>query len=268
VKLFRLLPIFCLVFALAAHGGEEDWKTQVSTVAPGSFPELPPVKMHFVFGWSNVLEAGEADATIIRKGDEFRAKVSGLTKGLARVMWSLDAQHSASISAPSLQPLRVAQIEHYANRTVETQLLFDATGLKRLRKVEPSRDTAKWKRFNFAPLHDVIGGVLYVRSQPLNIGDKIGVVCFPGDSPYLVVVKVEKRETIQCMGKPRPAIRLSLDVRKLEVKKKMPVAAIGYEKFKNGTVWVSDDDLRLPLRAEINVFIGFVYGELTSYEQL
>ena len=25
---------------------------------------------------------------------------------------------------------------------------------------------------------------------------------------------------------------------------------------------------RLPLRAEVNVFIGFVYGELTSYENL
>jgi hypothetical protein len=46
------------------------------------------------------------------------------------------------------------------------------------------------------------------------------------------------------------------------------VAAVGYEKFHNGTVWVSDDALRLPLRAEINVFIGFVYGELTKFEKL
>jgi hypothetical protein len=268
VKLFRLLFAAGIAFALTARGGEGDWKKEVSSAPPGNFPELPSVKMHFVFGWSNVLEAGEANATILRKGGEYRAVATGGSKGLARALWSLDAQHTAAVLAPSLQSKRFAQIERYSKRTIETQVLFDDTGLKRLRKTSGSKDPEKWKRVNFTPIHDIIGGILYVRSQPLKTGDKIGLVCFPTDSPYLVVVTVGKRETIQSMGRDHPAIRLSLDIRKLEVKKKIPTTAVGYEKFKSGTVWVSDDDLRLPLRAEISVFIGFVYGELTDFEKL
>jgi hypothetical protein len=255
----------CAAFALLARGGEGDWKKEVSLVPPGKFPELPSVKMHFVFGWSNVLKAGEADATILHKRGEYRAVVYGGTKGIARGLWTLDAQHVAAVFAPSLQSKRYIQIERYGKRTIETQVQFDSTGLNRLRKTQGSKDPEKWKRLNFTPVHDVIGGVLYVRSQPLKTGDEIGLVCFPGDSPYLVIVKVEQHETIKCMGRDRPAIRLSLAIRKLEVEKKKPTAAVDYGKFKSGSVWVSDDALRLPLRAEINVFIGFVYGELTSF---
>ncbi len=83
-----------------------------------------------------------------------------------------------------------------------------------------------------------------------------------------MIVTVEKRENIRCMGRSCPALRLSLDVRKLEVKSSRPTRAVDYSKFRSGTVWVSDDALRLPLRAEVHIFVGFVYGELASYEKL
>ena len=70
------------------------------------------------------------------------------------------------------------------------------------------------------------------------------------------------------MGKNVPALRLSLDIRQLEVKNKRPDKAVSYAKFRSDTIWVSDDALRLPIRAEVNVFVGFVYGELTSYDRL
>ena len=224
--------------------------------------------MHFVFGWSNVLEAAQADAVIRLKGDSYLAQISGSTEGLARVLWPLDARHSAVVSSPSLHPVHFLQDEQYRTRSIETQVRFDATGLDRMRKVSNSKESEKWKRLDFSPIYDVIGGILYVRSQPLHIGDSVGVVCFPGDSPYIAIIHVEKRETIRCMGRDQPALRLSLNIRKLEVKKKRPTEAVGYSKFRSGTIWVSDDALRLPLRAEVDVFVGFVYGELSSFEKL
>jgi hypothetical protein len=197
VKVCNLILALCVVAAFAARAGEGDWKKDVTTAAPGKFPALPSVRMHFSFGWSNVLQAGEANALIQRRGSEYRAVVNGGTKGIARGLWMLDAQHVAAVFASSLLPKRIAQLERYSKRTIETQVRFDATGLERMRKVSGSTDPAKWKRVNFMPVHDVIGGVLYVRSQPLRVGDEIGVVCFPGDSAYLVVVKVEQREMIR-----------------------------------------------------------------------
>ncbi len=260
--------MLCVTGFVVAQGAEGGWREEVSTAPAGKFPRLPGMRMHFVFGWSNVLEAAKADATIELKGGEYRAMVTGKTEGLARTLWPLDARHSAAILAPSLQPERMAQLERYWNRTIETIVRYDSRGIDRLRKTSNSKAPPKWKRVNFAPIHDVIGGVLYVRSQPLRVGDKIGVVCFPGDSPYLTVVTVEKREKVRCMGRDWPALRLSLDVRKLEVQKNQPTEAVRYAKFRSGTVWVSDDALRLPLRAEVRIFVGFVYGKLDGYEKL
>ena len=37
-----------------------------------------------------------------------------------------------------------------------------------------------------------------------------------------------------------------------------------HKKFQRGTVWVSDDEVRLPLRVEVKVFIGHVFAELAE----
>jgi hypothetical protein len=251
----------------AARAGDTDWREEVTQAPLGKFAPLPDLRMHFVFGWSNVLQAAEADATIKSLPGGYRAMVTGKTEGLARTLWPLDAQHSVSMTITPKKSGRVSQVERYRSRTIETLLRFDANGVDR-RRVASSKDESKWKRVNFSPLYDMVGGILYIRSQPLRIGDKIGVVSFPGDSPYLTVVTVEKRETIRCMGRDRPALRLSLDVRKLEVAKKAPTTAVPYTKFRSGTVWVSDDALRIPIRAEMRIFVGFVYGEIKSCEQL
>ncbi len=247
---------------------DESWRANVTALPPGKFPELPDVAMHFTFGWSNVLTAAQADIAIRRKGPVSHAVVSGRTSGLARSLWPLDAQHSSTFQTALLRPIRIAQFERYRKSTIETEVRYDSAGLDRLRKVTPTKTPPKWKRVNFEPIHDVISGILYVRSQPLKIGDKIGLVCFPGDSPYLAVVTVQAKEDIECMGKMRPALKLALEVRKLEVKNKKPTQAVAYEKFKSGAFWVSDDALRLPLRAEVSVFVGFVHGELTGYRML
>lgn len=266
-RIFQYLLVAALL-AFAQTASAEDWRSEVSAAPPGKFPNLPSIRLHYTFGWSNVIQAAHAEATIARVGDQYSTKVSGGTDGLARALWMLDAQHSALVQAGTDKPVRISQVEHYRKRTIETLVRYDAKGLDRLRRVTPSPDKAVWKRVNFSPMYDVIGGVLYVRSQPLKVGDSIGVVSFPGDSPYLTVVQVIKRENIRCMGRDWPALRLSLQIRKLTVRKEKPEDAIEYSKFHSGTVWVSDDALRIPLRAEVHVFVGFVYGQLQSYERL
>ncbi|MDD5201120.1 MAG: DUF3108 domain-containing protein [Terrimicrobiaceae bacterium] len=266
------MKLFSCALALAvlplARGGDAGWQREVTPPTVGDFASLSGLRMHFRFGWSNVIEAAKADAVIQRTGGCYQVHVSGGSRGLARALWPLDAQHSALIDATTLRPVRIAQLERYRTRTIETQVRFDATGLDRLRKPSNPNSVAKWKRVNFTPIFDVLGGVLFVRSQPLRVGDRIGVVCFPGDSPYLAVVRVEKRERVRCMGRDWPALRLSLTVRKIETKSGRLTDAVAYSKFRSGTVWVSDDSLRLPLRAEVHVMIGFVYGELSGFELL
>jgi len=263
-----VLATFCAASLCVAYAGDADWRGEVTQALPGKFAPLPDLRMHFVFGWSNVLQAAEADVTIKNRSGGYHAVATGKTEGLARTLWPLDAQHSVSMTDSPSRSGRVSQVERYRSGTIETLLRFDPKGVDRLRVTSSSKDKSKWKRVDFSPIYDVMGGILYVRSQPLRIGDRIGVVSFPGDSPYLTVVTVEKRETIRCMGRDRPALRLSLNVCKLEVEKKVPTKAVAYTKFRSGTIWVSDDALRIPIRAEVRIFVGFVYGEIKSCEQL
>jgi hypothetical protein len=268
VKSFSATLALLLAISAVARGGDADWRAQISAAAPGGFPPLPSVRLEVRFGWSNVLEAAAAEATIKREGDVYTADVTGKTEGLARALWPLDARHQAKISASRLSAEHTRQSERYRKRSIDTEVKFDEHGVDRFRKTSDAGTPPKWKRFDFAPVFDVIGGVMFVRSQPLKVGDTVGLVCFPGDSPYVTVVRVEKRETIYCMGRDWPALRLSLGVRKLETKKNQPTEAVGYSKFRSGTVWVSDDELRLPLRAEVSVMIGFVYAELSGFKLL
>lgn len=224
--------------------------------------------MDFSFGWSDVIRAGRARAELVKRDGIWQAHVEGGSLGVARVLWRLDADYEGTVDAASLLPLAGEQNEKYRRRSILTKLRFDRDGVDRFREVVPSTSVAKWKRVNFPSIRDVIGGVLYVRSQPLKNGDQIGLVCFPGDSPYFVTATVEGRESVRCMDRDVPAIRLALKIRKLDVEDTVPTRAIEYAKFKSGTIWVSDDRLRLPLRAEVRIFIGFVYGELTGYDLL
>ncbi len=255
-----------LLLAVAAWPGlaAADWRGQL-TPEWGTFPALPAVTMQVRFGWSNVLQAAEAEASLKPEGAGYRAEVKGGTQGLARALWPLDAEHSAWLPGGQ-DGARYTQIERYRGRTIETEVRFNARGLERWRQTSDTPEAARWKRVEFAPVFDVIGGGLFVRSQPLRTGDTVGLVCYPGDSPYFATLRVERRETLRVMGRDWPAIRMALSLRRLEVKDRRPAGDVQHGKFRSGTVWLSDDDRRIPLRAEVTVMVGYIYAELTGLE--
>ena len=190
-------------------------------------------------------------------------EVKGGTDGLARTLWQLDARHRATILTEGLKPVAFEQVERYAKKKVRTEAVFKPDGLWRIRAVTPDpNNVAKWKKIKVEPVRDIISAMLLIRSQVLNDGDKIGVVAFPGDAPFLVEVTVARHEQIRVGNSLRKAIKLDFQIQRIDTKNKGRLAPHG--KFKNGTVWISDDENRVPLRAEVNIFIGYVFGELES----
>ncbi len=230
--------------------------------SPGPFPLIRSFHGEFRFGWSNI-EAAGAVADFSNDGREIQVEVSGGTTGLARSLWEMDAVHKAWIRVDRLQPLYFEQWEKYAKKTVEMQAVFKPDALWYWRRVSPDpTNAAKWKRLKVQPVRDIISAMLFIRSQPLRDGDSVGVIAFPGDAPYLVETEVAGRTAIKIGGQERRAIKLEFALKKIEVKKGGRLA--DHKKFRNGTVWLSDDQDRIPLRAEVNIFVGFVYGELKS----
>jgi hypothetical protein len=240
----------------------EPWSDRIGPEGVGPFPLVRPFSGEFRFGWSDI-EAASAKARLWYSGDQIIVEVEGGTNGVARALWKVDARHKAVILKEGLKPVAFEQFERYARKRVITQAVFKPDGLWRLREVPSDpKNVAKWRRIKIEPVRDIISAMLLIRSQVLNTGDKVGLVAFPGDSPYFVEVTVAKREQIRVAGALRKTIKLDFAIQRIDLKNKDRLAPHG--KFRSGSVWISDDEDRIPLRAEVDIFIGYVFGELES----
>jgi hypothetical protein len=262
----KLILLF-LVAAVSLGQAEETWRSRVKPEQAGDFPPVKPFRAEFRFGWSNVVSAASAYARMYYKGDKIVTEVTGGTRGLARTLWSLDARHRAETKLSDFMPVSFSQSEVYAKKKVNTEAVAKPDGLWYIRRVvsDPA-NKPKWKRVKVEPVRDIVSGMLFMRSLPLKDGDRIGLIAFPGDSPFLCEVLVEKRETVKVGGKPVKAIKMSFQLQRIDMSHDNQLVTHG--KFRSGAVWVSDDENRIPLRAEVQIFVGYVYGELVSINYL
>jgi hypothetical protein len=240
------------------------WREEVATSASGPFPR-PPEKLgtRYVFGWGGI-EAAEAKVDLQRGPDGvWTGTVTGGTKGWARTLWKLDADYETKVSERDWQSLRMKLAENYRTYRTEEKAEFLPGGVRSWREnTKSGSKKPKWKNFYVDGMRDIAGALLLARSQRLDDGDVIRLAVFPGQWMYLVTVRVETRENIGWRGTRRPAIRASLDIESIE----KDYSLKPHKKFQSGTVWVSDNEIRIPLRIEVKVFVGYVFAELTGLE--
>ena len=259
-----MIPRLALILLITAGIGisRAGWQEQLSAPEPGGFPPLRPVKLEYLCGWAG-LKAGEVEARFSRPGPEIcELEVKGGTTGLARALWRLDATHHAHGSVLTLKPLAVRQEEVYRWQTVRTELDFDDTGVTRLRESTAEKFPARRKHYDFPDLFDLQTALLFVRSQKLLTGEVYRMVVFPATNPYLATVTVLDRERIKVRAGSYPAIKVDLRLEKVTPDMKLEP----HGKFKRGTGWISDDQDRLPLRLNAQIFVGTVWAELVKVE--
>ncbi len=239
-----------------------DWRDKLSPDTAGSFQPIRPFEAEFRIGWSDI-EAARAWVNIGYSGGDVRLAASGGTTGLARMLWQLDATLDATSSRRDFQTIYSVQNEAYASRSINTQIVSRPDGIWRLRENNPpGENPARWKKIKISPLRDLFSGMLFIRSQNLKPGETVSTIIFPGDSPFLVEVKSLGTETLSIAGSPREAIKLDLRLHRINLKKGASLETHG--KFKSGKVWLSNDADRIPLRAEVDIFIGYVFAELEA----
>jgi hypothetical protein len=259
------MKFICLLLlaALSLCPAEETWRSRIQPVQAGGFPPVRPFRGEFRFGWTNLLEAARARAKLTYEGNTAVIEVEGGTRGLARTLWRMDARHRAVSRLPEFLPVAFSQTETYAKKKVVTEAVAKPDGLWYIRRVETDpQNKPRWKRVKVEPVRDIVSGMLFMRTLPLKDKDCIGLLAFPGDSPFLCEVLVEKRETLKVGGKAVRAIKMTFQLQRVDTKQENILVA--HEKFRKGTVWVSDDQNRIPLRAEVEIFVGYVFGELTA----
>lgn len=258
----RTLGCCALAVALTAPAISAPWQASLTPDAASPTPTVRPFEAEYRIGWTDI-EAARARIKICRDPDRLRLEGAAETTGVARVLWQLDATINSSTSLPGLQTISTTQEEKYAGRSILTQIVARPDGIWRLREnFPPGENPARWKRIKLSPLRDLFSGMLFIRSQTLAAGETVSTVIFPGDAPFLVTIKSLGVETLTLAGLSREALKLSIELQRINLKKDLRLEPHG--KFRTGTVWLSNDSDRIPLRAELQIFVGYVFAELES----
>ncbi len=266
MSLARICGLALLFWSLTCSPGRTDqrpdtapeWVRLLTTNKPaGNFPPLPPLSARYRFGWSG-FNAASAEVKFTYSGDNYFLDAVGATSGLARSLFLLEVNHHSAGNRKTLRPAHVSQTEKYRNETVQTSIDFKANEVTSLRKTFPQKTPPKPQTFSAAPAYDLMSALLWLRSQPLDDGDREVLVAYPSNAPYLASVKVAGREKINIKGTERSAIKLDLSLKAIDKHLRLKQ----HKKFKTGRAWVSDDNLRIPLRIEADIFIGYVFAEL------
>ncbi|MEX1110760.1 MAG: DUF3108 domain-containing protein, partial [Chthoniobacterales bacterium] len=215
-----------------AHAG---WREEVVRPGAGPFPAPPDLTARYVFGWSGI-EAAEAEVKLQRRADGvFTGTVKGGTKGMARSLYKLDADYRAKVAVADFRSHEFTLTERYRTYRVEEKADFRPGGLRTWRETtKKNAKPPKWKNFYVPGLRDMAGAVLLARSQRLENGDRISLAVFPGDWMYLARLKVEGREKLRWRGQEKPAIRVALEIDRIN----KDYSLSPHKKFHHGTIWV------------------------------
>jgi len=240
--------------------GAPAWESILSKDSPGNFPELRPVQTIYHFGWSG-FTAGTGEIHFSKTADKrFQLEASGRTIGLVRALWKLDANYRGLADAETLRPIESKQTEIYRKKKLITDLAFTNSGVTRTRTEGFGAGATTSRPFNFPGLFDLHSALLYLRSQPLNDHSVYRIVVYPATSAYLTTVTVLTHERVSVRAGTYNAIKIDLQLKRIG--KKLDLEP--HRKFRRATIWISDDENRIPLRIEAQIFVGTVFAELQA----
>jgi hypothetical protein len=256
-----LLIAAILLFAFASGlFAAPEWEATLTKDPPGNFPPLRPVRTNYHFGWSGIT-AGTGDLHFKKTDIRFQFDAAGKTIGFVRALWRLDASYRGLVDAETLRPIESKQTETYRKKKLITDLAFTNSGVVRTRTEVPAAGkTSIPVPFNFPGLFDLQSAWLYLRSQPLTDHSVYCIAVYPATSAYLTTVTVLGHEHVSVRAGSYNAIKIDLQLK--HVGKKMELEP--HRKFRRATIWISDDENRIPLRIEAQIFVGTVFAELQS----
>lgn len=272
---FRKAPLnlagAAIAFLLVAHAARlgadaspyAAFEKTLTAPAEAPFPTLAPFRATYRFGWEGV-GAGGATVEVTRGSAPDRLKIvaRGGPSSLIRKLWNYQAIYVGESGDDGGVPSWFRIDEEVAKGDLLSEAVFGDDSLLASHRFvwEPK----PWTITRLPGVRDLFAAMLFVRSQPLRNGDRLRLTVFPDQNPYLVDLTVAGRDTLTILGKKTPAIRFTIGIRTIETRGPNAGRLAPHRKFRSGRVWMSDNARRLPLRAEVDVFIGSVFAELAK----
>ncbi|MEM6279800.1 MAG: DUF3108 domain-containing protein [Verrucomicrobiota bacterium] len=271
---FRVSIAFTFLFALAAElGAESDsppaWMKEVTRLPPGDHANLRPVKLAYSLAWNNRVNAGQFNISIERTDggrSRFVGDAYGKSTGFARLLWPYDFQARSIVDEDSLRPINFQLAEKERNETSSYDIIFEETRQIYTTTSKKANEEARTAttRFTFDFGQDVLSSAFYLRSQELKQGEEVTMLVTPFNRPYVAKLVVTGREIRKIKGRKYNAIKLDAKIGKVNE----DLTLKHYDKVKKTTLWVSNDEYRIPLELQAQISVGFVSARLSDLEWL
>jgi hypothetical protein len=239
------------------------WEGKLTPAADSPFPALAPFRAVYRFGWEGIPAGGAV--VKVSKGSSpgaLRIDAEGGPNPVIRRLWNYRARYAGEAGANGQVPSWFRMDEEVGRGDLLSEACFtEGVAVSCHRFVweeKPLRVT------RLPGVRDLFAAMLRVRSQPLHDGDRLLLTVFPDQNPYLVELRVEGREILRLGERRVPAIRFGVGIQTIATDGSGIGRLAPHKKFRSGRVWMTDDAYRLPLRAEVDVFIGSVFAELVG----
>lgn len=262
----RVLTVLYSAASLTA--ADPAWKKELTSADPGNHPPIPASTLDLQVSWKGMVDSGKLRVEFApkdaKKPGALVVRSSASSLGAASTLFPYHSSFWSELDPASLKPTFFHAVEADSKESVTTTTRHfpDRVETHEITKVaKKGTETEKDRLFRFAPVFDIFSAMLHVRSQKLDTGDRINLVVHPFGTPYLLRVKVEGREA----HLDRKTIRLNVGMQKIDRK---TLELLPYKKLKsNATLWLSDDDDRIPVEFRAAVFIGDVRATMTGFQK-
>ena len=220
------------------------------------------------FGFFRV---GEAKVVIdervraIEDRPAYKVDIYGRTTGMVDWVAQVDDHWGAYVDTTALLPhLSYRNIKEGDYRKNEITRFNHSDGV--IERLTLDQKTGKYKspevyRFQQEDLRDIVAGYLYLRTVDFSDrvpGDVIRINGFLEDTIYPLDFEFIGRERLKTKAGSFNALRL---------RPLMPEGGI-FDGKKSVTMWLSDDENKIPLRVEAKMFVGNASFEITEFQHL
>ncbi len=224
-------------------------------------PRLVGEKIQFECGWQGIhgatarLYVDEVD----RNGKRYlRIRGRASTSKAIDPLWKMRDWGESLVDPESLLCERYTFESRENKRHRITEVVFDlAQGVANYTKHKLDRKKVRRKVLPIRAALDPFAAGYFVRGLEFSPESPQVIEVLSGDDIYLVTLYYLGKEKIKVKAGTFQAIKL----RPLIVKVKRNEV-----KLDDATVWLSDDELHIPLKFTSRVWVGEVYGELVKYE--
>lgn len=259
MKSIKILFILLLSVAVTAFVGD----THERTIVHNSFGTGEYMEYRVHYGFINAGEGiVEVSPQVYRVNSRpcFKVNVTGRTTGAFDMITRVRDVWRSYIDTLSILPQQFYQKKHEGNYRKEEQVTFDHESNMVLSQ-ELNDDKERLERKVPNHVQDVISGFYFLRTidfAKLDVGEVVGVKAFYDKELYDMKVKYRGRGVVKTKFGKINAFKIT----PVMPKNKM------FDGEESIRIWISDDENKIPLKAEIDLFVGSIELDLRNYRNL